>query len=86
MARVDDFLDLVDAPSRRSLEPGDPADSALLALMVHVAFSDGVVAPNELDFLTKVLPGRSQADLLAWVKEAAHKTLDWDGIIYAQDE
>ena len=55
MARVDDFLNLVDDPSRRSLGAEDPSDRALLELMVHVAFSDGVVAPKEMDFLQKVL-------------------------------
>ena len=80
MARVDDFLNLVDDPSRRSLGAEDPADRALLELMVHVAFSDGVVAPKELDFLQKVLPGRSEADLLSWVKKTASRPFNFEAI------
>ena len=80
MTRVDDYLNMVDDPSRRALTPGHPADAALLALMVHVAFSDGVVAPNELAFLTKVLPGRSEAALLSWVKQEASTTLNWNAL------
>jgi uncharacterized membrane protein YebE (DUF533 family) len=77
MARVDDFLDLVDDPSRQTLASGHPADQALLALMVHVAFSDGVVQPNELAFLKKVLPERSDVELLAWVKQTADVPFNW---------
>lgn len=80
MARVDDFLNLVDDPSRRTLELEDSADAALLALMVHIAFSDGVVAPNELAFLTKVMPGRSEESLLQWVQEEMRTSLDWSQI------
>ena len=80
MARVDDFLNLVDDPSRRSLGAEDPSDRALLELMVHVAFSDGVVAPKEMDFLQKVLPGRNEQALLTWVKETASNSFDFEAI------
>ena len=80
MARVDEFLRLVDDPSRQKLGGGDPSDGALLSLMVHVAFSDGVVAPTELAFLKKVLPDRSEETLLSWVKNAAHQPFDWEGL------
>ena len=80
MARVDDFLNLVDDPSRRSLGAEDPSDRALLELMVHVAFSDGVVAPKEMDFLQKVLPGRNEEALLTWVKETASQPFDFEAI------
>ncbi len=76
MTRVDDFLDLVDNPSRRALTPGDPADDALLALMVHVAFSDGTVEEGELRFLQRVLPGRDPEQLLAWVRQVGSQPLD----------
>ena len=83
MSRVDDFLDLVDNPSRHALTPGDPADDALLALLVHVAFSDGTVDKGELAFLQKVLPGRDAAALEAWLVSVAREPLDIEAVGHA---
>lgn len=76
MTRVDDFLDLVDNPARHALTPGHPADDALLALLVHVAFSDGEVDDAELDFLQRVLPGRDRGQLAAWVAQVGATPLN----------
>ena len=76
MPRVNDYLDLVDTPSRQGLTPGDPADDALIALLAHVAFTDGEVDEQELDFLEKVLPGRDREELLAWAETAGSVPLD----------
>ena len=75
MARVDDYLDLV-AGERNSLESGHPADEALLALLVHVAFSDGHVDDHELAFLQRVLPDRDEAALRVWVTEVCSEPLN----------
>lgn len=83
MSRVDDFLDLVDDPARQALTPGDPADDALLALMVHVAFSDGALDEAELDFLERVLPGRERDQLAAWVHQVGSQPLPMKAIARA---
>jgi uncharacterized tellurite resistance protein B-like protein len=83
MTRVDDFLDLVDNPARQALTPGHPADDALLALLVHVAFSDGEVDAGELAFLQRVLPGRDGGELVAWVQQVAAFPLDLDAVAAA---
>lgn len=80
MSRVDDYLELVDNPSRRALDPGHSADNALLALLVHVAFSDAKVEKNELAFLAKALPGRTDAELLSWVEREAGNQLNWEAL------
>ena len=83
MTRVDDYLDLVDNPARQALTPGHPADDALLALLVHVAFSDGAVDAGELGFLERALPGRDPADLVAWVEQVARHPLDFAAVAAA---
>ncbi len=83
MARVDEYLDLVDDPSRQSLVPGDPADDALLALLAHVAFSDGHIDAAELGFLAKVLPGRAPAELELWANQAGSRPLDLEQVASA---
>jgi uncharacterized tellurite resistance protein B-like protein len=76
MARVDEYLELVDDPRRTSLHPGNPADGALHALLAHVAFADGAVTDHELEFLQRVLPGRDPIALRAWAVEAGARPLD----------
>lgn len=76
MSRVRDYLNLIEDPSSARLEPGDPADGALLALLAYVAFSDGEVADQELEFLQKVLPHRDPEALRAWAAEAGQMELD----------
>lgn len=76
MARVDEFLAVVEDPYRRALEPGNPADGALLALLAVVAFADGEVDDHELAFLQRVLPGRDPAALRAWAQESGRRPLD----------
>lgn len=83
MASLDDFLDLVDNPARQALSPGNPADDALLALLVHVAFSDGEVDEGELAFLSRVLPGRDSRELLAWIHQVGAHPLDLQAVAAA---
>ena len=64
MALVDDFLDLVQSPRRAAVMPGQPSSDALLALLVHMAFSDGEVDAGEFSFLERVLPGREPGELM----------------------
>jgi uncharacterized tellurite resistance protein B-like protein len=83
MPRVDDYLNLVDDPKRHGFTPGHPADDALIALLAHMAFSDGEVHERELDFLQRVLPGRHGADLKMWAMAAGARPLDLDAVAAA---
>ena len=76
MPRVDDYLNLVENPRHEGFTPGHPADDALIALLAHMAFSDGEVHERELDFLQRVLPGRDLADLRVWAMAAGARPLD----------
>lgn len=83
MTRVDDFLELVDNPARQALTPGHPADDALIALLVHTAFSDGDVDDEELDFLQKVLPGRDRDQLATWARQVGSQPLQVSAVAAA---
>lgn len=76
MAHDDEFLDLVDDPGHPVLEPGNPADAALLTLMAQVAVSDGTVDDRELAFLQRVLPNRDRAALKDWAIRAGGQAID----------
>ncbi|MBW2253045.1 MAG: TerB family tellurite resistance protein [Deltaproteobacteria bacterium] len=80
MGRVDDYLDLVEDPSGEGLVLGDPADEALIALLVQVAFSDGVVDDRELSFMEKVLPGRDPEELREWIQLQGSTDLDLEAL------
>lgn len=53
----------------------EDAREAILALLVHVAFSDGAVQDEELAFLRSVFVGHPP-DLRAWVEQSAREPLD----------
>jgi hypothetical protein len=76
MGRVDEYLELMEDPSGEGLVLGDPADEALLALLVQVAFSDGVLDDRELSFMQKVLPGRDPDELREWIQLQGSADLD----------
>ena len=65
--QLDDGDDLL---AGASLTPGRPADDALLSLLASMAFSDGDVHGNELDFLVKLRPG-DRRDTEAWIRAHA---------------
>ncbi len=69
MPRVDDYLQLIDDPSRPALRPGDPADPVLQSLLVHLAFADGVVQGDEFALLQRVRPDLPPGELMEWATE-----------------
>lgn len=83
MALVDDFLDLVQNPKRAAVVPGEPSSDALLALLVHTAFSDGAVDEGEFAFLARVLPGREPDELMKWVSDIGRSPLDLTALAMA---
>lgn len=81
MARVDEIVDFINGDERGRFQPGHPADDALLALLVHMAFSDGVVDDNEIAFLQRMLPGRSSRSLREWVSNVGRQPLDYEAVL-----
>lgn len=75
MARVDDFLQLIDDPDHPPLETGDPADRSLLALLVHLAYSDGIVQGDEFALLSRVRPDLDAGELMAWAIQTSGQPL-----------
>lgn len=80
MARIAEWLEKMDTRARLALVPGVPADDAILALMVHMASIDGVVRPEELTLLARVLPGRSSDALADWVARVVASPLDYEAL------
>jgi hypothetical protein len=82
MPRLDDSLEL-QAPSRSALTPGRPADDALLRLLAHMAYSDGIVHDDELEFLARVRPGLNPDQLRDWALKHGGAELDLDSVVSA---
>jgi hypothetical protein len=78
MAHVDQFLGLAEGVKTDVIQRGNPADDALLCLLVQVAFSDGALDDEELEFLQKVLPGVEDEELREWVEAEAQKSIDFE--------
>lgn len=76
MSRVDAYLELIDDPRAESLSPGHPADALLHRLLVHLAFSDGVVQGDEFALLQRVRPDLDPGELLSWAMEEASQPLE----------
>jgi hypothetical protein len=60
-----------------------PVDPVLRHLLVHAVFADAVVAPEELETLSLLIPEMSLNDLRSWVEEEAARLLDTDAILTA---
>jgi len=71
MARVDEYLELIDDPSHPPLERPHPDDEVLLGLLVHLAFSDGIVQGDEFALLKRVRPDLDDSELMMWAMELA---------------
>ena len=76
MSRIDDWIQLIDDPDRE-FEASHPADEAIAALMVQLAFADGVVQDDELAFFARVRPG---PDVARWVEACAVRPVDLSGL------
>jgi hypothetical protein len=85
-SRVDDVLHLIESHAGSAIRPGaHPSDDALLTLLVHMAFSDGVFEESELAMLRKVAPLPDDEALHAWVRGIVSKPLDLHAISAALD-
>lgn len=76
MARVDDYLHLIDDPTAPPLAAGEPDDEALHALLVHLAVSDGEIGDDEFALLQRVRSDLAPGELLEWAVDLAATPLD----------
>ena len=80
MSRVDEYLALIDDPDAPALETGHPADGPLLGLLVHLAYSDGVVQDDEAALLARVRPDLEHTALLDWAADLAKTPYDMSSL------
>jgi uncharacterized membrane protein YebE (DUF533 family) len=78
MSRIDEFLLAV--RGELVLQDSHPHDVSLLELMVHMAFSDGVIDEAEWELLERLRPGLEHPDLRAWVMDVAAAPSDFAGL------
>lgn len=74
---------MADDTTPQALDANKPEDAALLALLAAVAFADGEVDDDEVAFLKRVLPGRTDAALRQWAKAAGARPLKLEAIARA---
>ncbi len=74
---------MADETTLQALDASKPEDAALLALLAAVAFADGEVDDDEVAFLKRVLPGRTDAALRQWAKAAGARPLKLEAIAKA---
>lgn len=74
---------MADDPTPQALDANKPEDAALLALLASIAFADGEVDDDEVAFLKRVLPGRTDAALRQWAKAAGARPLKLEAIARA---
>lgn len=85
MARVDEYLARIDDPTRPPLTDTHPHDAVLQGLLVHLAYSDGIVQGDEFALLRHVRPDLSDADLMAWANDVAAQGFDMASLAEALD-
>lgn len=76
MSRVADYIALIDDPEREPLTPGHALDEPLLVLMVFLAYSDGILDPDELALIGRMRPDLPPAALETWVQDQSDITFD----------
>ncbi|MCB9676773.1 MAG: TerB family tellurite resistance protein [Alphaproteobacteria bacterium] len=76
MSRVAEYLELVDEPERGALDGTHPHDEPLLALLVQMAYSDGIVQDDELALLSRIRPDLDVAGVMEWAAGVAERTFD----------
>lgn len=76
MSRVTELIALIEDPDREAVEDRHPLDAALLELLVFLAYSDGVLDPDELALIGRMRPDLEPAEVRRWVDEQADITFD----------
>lgn len=76
MSTIDALLELIGDPERRAAEPLIAPDDPLMDLLVHLAFSDGVLADDELALLVRLRPDQTVHQVREWLQRFDHGTFD----------
>jgi uncharacterized membrane protein YebE (DUF533 family) len=76
MARIDDFLAVIDDPNAPPVQGDDPADELLLGLLGHVAFADGEIGEEEFALLSRLFPAIGSGEMLTRLAVLTESPLD----------
>lgn len=88
MSRLNDWIQLLDDPGH-VLEGSHPSDAPLTAMLVHLAFADGVVQDDELAFFERLMPGLSPSEVGRRVEALAVRPVDLaaiDGLVATPED
>jgi hypothetical protein len=76
MSRVAEYLALIEQPDHPPLRGDHPHDGPLLSLLVHLAYSDGIVQDDELALLSRIRPDLDVAGVMEWAAGVAEQSFD----------
>ena len=77
MKRIEQYQRILRRRQTVPLNGRHPIDPMLRSLLVHAAFADAKVEPDELAVLALIIPERPIDQLEAWVATEASKPLDF---------
>ena len=80
MSRIEDFLAATAPDAEAPLQGSHAADQVFRALLVHLAFSDGVVQQEEFVLLRRVFPGATDTQILSWVMDETDSPMDFHAL------
>lgn len=83
MRRVDQVVSLLESQAGSAIRAGNPADDALLELLVHMASSDGVFDDAEIAMLERVLPSWNPTQIRAFIGKVEGSRLDLERLAAA---
>jgi len=81
MSRLDDFIAILNGTKTTPLEEEHPLDGIVLSILIHAAFSDGIVVEEEFDLLLRMMPGRELGDVLSFVSEESQRPMNFNQIL-----
>ena len=80
MSRLDDFIAILNGTKTMPLEGVHHHDGILLSILIHAAFSDGIVVEEEFDLLLRMMPGLELGEALSVVSEESQRPMDFDAL------
>jgi|JI10StandDraft_1071094.scaffolds.fasta_scaffold550247_2 uncharacterized tellurite resistance protein B-like protein len=80
-----DVLHILESYAGSAIRVGEPADDALLQLLVRMAFADGTIDEGELAMLRGVLPLPDDDALRSWIQRTLYAAPDFSHLAEAFD-
>jgi uncharacterized membrane protein YebE (DUF533 family) len=80
MSRVAEFIEAASPTSTEMLTGTHRSDGVFRSLLVHLAFSDGVVQEEEFELLRRVFPGANDSQILNWVIDETDSPMDFSAL------